>query len=230
MFIYYRGVDHKSKDPVFAELKNGPASTELRDRVKCVLYSTYEPDRRYVAQFGVQRAPSLVLVHPDGTYHSIPGPLTSERILRFFVESAQPGQTPVLNPNIPREPHYDWHRSLASAKETAEKTKEPIFIVLDRGFSRDWKKLRKMLERSEVYARFGRMVPCRPGLFFGGGGDARKQFGVNNLPAIVVLQRSGAYEVLETPVSYEAIVRFADRALMQEDSPTGLSIGANVSP
>jgi hypothetical protein len=56
------------------------------------------------------------------------------------------------------------------------------------------------------------MVHCRVGV----GGlstDAYiTRFGALMLPAVVIAHRNGTFDVLEMPMSYEAVVRFADGA------------------
>ncbi len=57
-------------DGVFA---GEAVSQRLGDYVCCRLYKSYEPDRRYVGQYGVQRAPAVIVVHPNQTYHASVG-------------------------------------------------------------------------------------------------------------------------------------------------------------
>lgn len=212
MLIFFRAVDQGRPDPTFDALRSAPLKQQTARYVRCSLYRSYEPDRRYVAQYGVERPPALIVVHGDGTYHARMG-LTSEAQISEFLAAAQsPGAAPVLNPHIPRETNYAWHSSLESAEAAARKTGQSILIVLDRWWSRERRKLEKLLEHREVYGRFARMVHCRPGSILGLGDQSMARFSVKNLPALVIVHKDGSHHVLELPTSYEAVVRFADRA------------------
>lgn len=186
--------------------------------VRCSLVKSYEPDRRYVAQFGVQRAPALILVHRDGTYHARVGPCAAADIESFLLQATAPGQQPELNPHLPREAEYQWGSSLADAEQASKKSGQPILAVYHKWFSRDWNKLEKMLARPEVYRRVSEMIHCRievRGLF---ADTCITPFGALNLPAIVVARPDGHYEVLEMPTSFRAIVQLTDRALRTQPS------------
>lgn len=216
MLIFYRAVDQGRPDATFDALRSDPLKQQTARYVRCSLYRSYEPDRRYVAQYGVDRAPALIVVHADGTYHARMGLTSAEQISEFLAAAQSPGEAPLLNPHIPRETNYTWHSSLASAEAAARKTGQSILIVFDRWWSRDRRKLEKLLERREVYGRFARMVHCRPGSIMGFNDQSMARFSVKNLPALVIVHPDGSHNALELPTSYEAIVRFADRA-----RPTG---------
>ncbi|MEK7757018.1 MAG: hypothetical protein AAB385_07385, partial [Planctomycetota bacterium] len=212
LLIFYRAIDQGRPDPTFEALRSAPLKQQTAQYVRCSLFRSYEPDRRYVAQYGVDRAPALIVVHGDGTYHARMGLTSAAQISEFLAAAQPPGAAPVLNPHIPRETNYAWHSSLESAEAAAQKTGQSILIVFDRWWSRDRRKLEKLLERREVYSRFAGLVHCRPWSILGLGDQSMVRFGVMNLPALVVVHPDGSHQVLELPTSYEAIVRFADRA------------------
>jgi hypothetical protein len=210
--IYYHPTDQGLHDPTFDALRSGPLRQQTAPFVLCSLFRSYERDRRYAAQFGVERAPALIVVHRDGTYHARTGEMSAPQIAEFLAAAEAPGTPPVVNPHIPREPNYVWYGSLESAETAARKTGQSILIVLDRWWPGDRRKLKKLLEHREVYSRFADMVHCRPGSIWGPADKSITRFGVVNLPALVILHPDGAHQVLELPTSYEAVVRFADRA------------------
>jgi len=219
MVIYYTNVDLTRPDPLRAAVKAGAAAAPSKDYVHCVLFRSYEPDRRYVAQYGVDRAPAVITVHPDGTYHARSGTMSAEQVASFLVDASPPGASPRINRFIPREVNYSWHSSLESAEEAAQRTGQPILIVLDRWMSRDWQRLKVMLDRREVYTRFADMVHCRPGAVWPSAGQVAERFEVRNLPAVVILRPDGSHETMELPNSYESLVRFADHARLGGAAP-----------
>ena len=226
LLIFYRAVGQGLPDPTFAALHNSAVKPRTAPYVRCSLFRSYEPDRRYAAQYGVERAPALIVVHRDGTYHARTGESSAAQVAEFLAAAKPPGAPPVLNPHIPRRPNYVWHASLESAEASARNTGRSILIVLDRRWSRDWRKLKKLLDHRESYSRFADMVHCRPWSIWGSGDKAITRFGVVNLPALVILRPDGAHHVLELPTSYEAIVRFADRARPTGDGASAPSTAA----
>jgi hypothetical protein len=212
VLILYTNIDLTRKDAMREAVK-GAASGDASKYVRCVLFRDNEPDRRYVAQYGVDRAPALIVMHPDGTYHARSGSMPTEQIADFLASATPPGSVPKLNPFIPRESNYAWNPDFESAERVSRESGRPMLVVLDRWMTRDWRKLRAMLERREVYTRFTDMVHCRPGSVWSSSGSAAARFGVKNLPALVIVEPDGNAQTLELPASYEAIVRFADGAL-----------------
>jgi len=184
----------------------------LKGYVRCSLLRSYEPDRRYVAQYEVERAPALIVVHADGTYHARSGRMTAEDIARLLEEAQPPGATPRLNPHLHHAPHYDWLDHVDAASAVTERENKAMVVVLYRAWSRDWHRLEQLFERREVYRRFAGMVPCRVSSLSSTMEALLERFGVARLPAIVIVQRDGAHHALELPTSAEAVVRFADRA------------------
>ncbi len=197
--------------------------------IRCKLPKTYEPNRRYVGQFGVDRAPALIVVHGDGTYHARSGSMSAADVAAFLAHATPPGQRPEINPYIKRRVRYEWHRSIEEAEEEAQQTGRAVFTVFYRSFSSDWQVLRKLLSRQEVYSRLADMVHCRIGVLGFSGRAQGTRFGALTLPAVVIAHRDGTHDALELPQSYEAIVRFADTARRREGTADVVSTGP-VSP
>lgn len=187
--------------------------------VKCVLLRSYEPDRRYVAQFGVQRAPALIIVHTDGTYHARTGTMTAQEMRSFLADARPPGEQPALNPYIPRQPRYTWYDSLDEAEVAARQTGRSMVVLFYRRLSGDWSRFEKLLERREVYTRLADMVHCRIGVVELWDRSYERRFGKMHLPAMVIVAPDGSQQILENPASYEAIARFADAAHDPDGAP-----------
>ena len=181
------------------------------DYVRCRLFKSYEPDRRYVAQYGVERAPALIIVHANGTYHALQGPMSVERVSQFLADATGPGTEPVVNHQIPRRPRYEWHGDVTSAEEASKTSGKVILFVFYKRLSRDWRRLERILCRREVYRRFADMVHCRVDTLNPWAKTYVTKFGPVRLPALVIACGDGTHDVLEMPTSYESVVRFADR-------------------
>lgn len=184
----------------------------IRGYVRCRLFKSYEPDRRYVAQFGVERAPALIVVHGDGTYHALTGAVPADVVYNFLGGATAPGRAVALNRHIPRRASYHWHGDAGSARQASGSTGKPILFVFRRRFTRDWRRLEKILSRGEVYDRFADMVHCRLSTLNPWTKIFISEFGVLRLPALVIAHGDGTHDILETPTGYEAVVRFADQS------------------
>ncbi len=212
LLIYFTNASTPRKDST-RRLLNRPAVRErTHDFVRCILFRSYEPDRRYVAQYGVARAPALIVVHRDGTYHAQSGPMSEKQVLDFLARTQPPGADPVLDPHLPRRPDYRWHETIEAAEVESKRSGQPILLVFDRRFSGDWRKLRGLLQSREVYTRAADWVHCRVTSWNAFGGTYISRYGTLKLPAIVAADPQGGYSVLEMPTSSEAIARFLDRA------------------
>ena len=207
--------------PLSDALRSPEVQLKAKGYVRCDVFRTNEPDRRYAAQFGVERPGALIVVHPDQTYQAQPGFISASDVARFLDEAKPPGATRVLNPHIPRQVAYDWHRTLPAAREEAERTGRPILLVVDRVLVGDRRKLNKVLNRPEVYRRFADMVHCRVRSFNPFADSYETPLGAVHLPAIIFIHRDGTHHVLEKPLSVEAIVRFADHWV----APSPVAVG-----
>jgi hypothetical protein len=172
------------------------------------LLNTYEPDRRYAGQFGVERFPALILVHPDGTFHATDGPFSKEQILAFLSESKPPGLSQKPNPYVRREARFDWYSSLREAGMAADRLNRDILVVYYRSIAGDWPRIHQLLSRPEVYRHVGSMLHCRIRFWSETGPKGLTPFGSLSLPALVVVRPDGSHEVLEVPGSADAVVRF----------------------
>jgi hypothetical protein len=230
LLIWFTDSAPGTPDPLQAVFANKQVRQKARGYVRCQLVKSHEPDRRYVAQFGVQRAPAVIIVHRDGTYHTQAGAPSAEEVLQFLGGGKPPGLSPSANPLVPRRARYIWHENVAAAQREAETHDAPVLIVYHRRFSGDWRALKKLLYRHEVYRRFAGMIHCRVATWNPWGQAADTPFGTVRLPALVVVDAHGDHHVLEIPTSYEAIVRFGDRLAQPDPGPKASTATVFVSP
>jgi hypothetical protein len=208
----YTALDRTRPDDLRDHLADPTRRGVASGYLPALLFQRNENDRRYAAQFGVQRAPAVIVVHPDGTYHSTHGRLSPESATQFLSQSSPPGAAPDWNPLIARRIGYAWHRDWAPAQAASQRTGRPIFVVLERWMSRDWDQLGPMLERREVQTRTVGMIPCRPSTMWSSSAGVAAKLGVTKWPAVAIVPVEGEAMILEMPNSYEAIVRFIDRS------------------
>lgn len=225
LLIWYKDPRPGRSDPLQPILKSEAVAPQIDEYVRCALFKSAEPDRRYVGQFGVERAPALVVVHRDGTYHAYGGHTSAQDVSRFLAEANPPGSPPMINPYIPRRADYAWRSDVGSAQRISAETDRPLLVVYYRRFSRDWNALKTLLRRYEVYTRLDDMIHCRIGLWNPWARTGATPFGIAKLPALVIAHGDGSYHVLEMPGTGEDIARFADR-FGQPDGTTDANLTA----
>ena len=207
-------------DPLDQVFENARVSSRLGAYGCCVLYRTYEPDRRYVSQFGVRRAPAVIVVHPDNSYHAKTGIMSADELLAFLDDAESPGAPAIINPHIPREARYQWNDNLDEVFESVRETGRPGLIVYHRGFTGDFRAIREMMSKHEVYTRVSHMVHGHEGGWNRWAKTRETPFGEIALPAIVWLPSDGSHEVLEMPDSSQSIALFIDLCRGNADSVT----------
>ena len=213
LLIAYRDGRPRAEDHMDRLLADGAVKPLLKPYVRCMLFSSYEPDRRYVAQFGVERAPALIILRQDGTYHAHSGPMQPEDVQTLLAAAAEPGKQPVYNHHIPRTAEYHWYRRLTSAEREAERTGKPLLILATRCWSQDAPRLKSLMAQHEVFIRCRDWVPCHLKNAWPWGVGGVRRFEVSQLPALVVLSPFGASYVLEEPESAAQIAHFLDECL-----------------
>jgi len=199
----------------------------IAPHLKCTLAHTYEPDRRFARQFGVERGPALILLSPDGLYRARTGPMTTDEVAAFLQDADAPRLASSPDPHLHHEVRYDWSSDLAATEDRARRTGRPILIVLFNEFSREFEKLSEQLEEPPVFRQFRNHEHCKLGVVWGSRSAERERFQVNDLPALVVVSPEGDTRVLEKPVSASSIVRFAQASVAEETTQTapGLAEG-----
>ncbi|MGB0715539.1 MAG: hypothetical protein ACPGXK_06665 [Phycisphaerae bacterium] len=225
LLIYYRRHSVRRDTLMETRLKDPELSAHVNGFMRCKLFRSHEPHRRYMAQYGVDRAPALVIVHPDGSYHRLIGLATNEKLVAFLQESAPPGEWPIYDPLLPRKRDYAWHDTLAKAERDAEERERPVLFVLTESMSGQWDEMKKLFAQRAVHIRCRDVTTCHLDSWSADAGRIVEESGVQYWPALVLRMPGGGIAILEQPDSYEQVCRFLDRpdlnqngGLQQDDS------------
>jgi len=210
LLIAYRHARPGEEDHLPKLLSGSTIKPLLEPYVCAMLFDTYEPDRRYVAQYGVERAPALIIVRQDGTYHARSGPLDEAALRDFFTTATGPGATPVYNPHLPRRVAYSWYGNVPRAREEAQRRGQPLLVVCGSFWSGDGDRLVKYFAAPGLHARCLEWVHARWDWYWPWPAWGARPFGVQKLPAIVVVQTDGTPHTLEGPTCAAQIMRFLD--------------------
>lgn len=230
MFIHFRDSSHRQLETTGEALQDPVVEERLENVVCCRMFRSYAHDRRYVAQFGVERAPALIYVRNDGTYHAREGAANVEEILALLDAAQSPGRRVQEDPWIPRSAPYRWLDDPQEALAESRDSKRPALFVFYRWMRGDWDDLEELLHRHEVYPRFANAVHCRLSSLNGAGKAQAQAFGIENWPALVIAFPDDTYASLELPTGYEQIARFAENTLGEPGRATTATAAASAIP
>ena len=195
----------------------------LGDKIYCVLDESYEPNQRVVAQYGISRFPSLILIHRDGTYHQHQGAMGAGAIAQFIDASKPPGRRPRINPQIPRTVDYRWEADYERAFARAEQQNRSVFIFYKSVISADSNEmLASVLNRSDVAGLFDNSINCLLDWGYPPNRRLMVRYGVTNVPGIVIVNPDGTYHARQGRMTAAQIISFARGAIAQgRNAPTG---------
>jgi len=215
VLIFYKDYLDVTSGDVHTALRAGRVKDATDKMVRCVLVTDYEPDRAYVAQFGVLRAPALIVLRADGTYHARVGPMSEQEILDLLEQARSAGELPRRDPFIPRPVTYRWVHSLPAATAEARRTRRPLLIFYKWWLSNQSLTVQRTLEQPEVGRAASDLVHCRLEYDYLPNRTAMEAFGVTRAPALVLQQPDGTFRVLDGPQSADEVVHFLRGALAE---------------
>jgi hypothetical protein len=181
----------------------------LSGKVKCLLLTDFEPNRRFVAQYSVEDPPALIVMHPDQTYHARSGLMSVEQAAEFLKSAVPPGTKPQINPQVPRTYEYNWLGIYEDALGQARRQNRPLLIVYKWWLSSESTELLRRLSRPEVARHFADMVHCILDWDYTPNRKIMADLGVNKVPAMVIITQSGASYKCVGLVEIKDIVKFA---------------------
>jgi hypothetical protein len=209
MLLFYRHPERERNRSLEHSLQWREVREATEGWVKCRVFRVHEPDRRFMAQYGVERAPSLVVVLPDGSFRVRYGQGTAADILAFVMGEAPTLEAPRRSAFVPHEIEYRWETDYDAALRMSEQTGRPLLVALYRPFHGQWASLAHLLERPEVFRRVGDFVHYRNGMF-GPPQRVIRSLGVARFPAVAVIEPGQTPRCLEVPLSLETLVEFVD--------------------
>jgi len=230
MFIHFCDSSRRQLESTGEALRDPAVEERLKNVVCCRMFRSYAPDRRYVAQFDVERAPALIYVRQDGTYHAREGAADVDEILALLDAAQSPGKRVQVDPWIPRSEPYHWIDDPQEALRESRESSRPVLFVFYRWMRGDWNDLEDLLLRHEVYPRFTNAIHCRLSSLNSAGKAQAQAFGIEEWPALVIAFPDDTYQSLELPTGYAQIARFAESALGDPGRASTGTAAATVVP
>ncbi len=212
LFVYYESWLSADCGEMKRQIQSSTVQQLLADKIVCILEESYEPNVRYVAQYGVQRYPAVILIHRDGTYHQRTGVMSAEGIANFIATAKSPGAQPMINPQIPREIDYEWEADYERAFEIAEQQNRPVFIFYKSVVSTDANEMLGTLDRPEVAELFDDTVNCLLDWGYPPNRRLMIRYGVTNVPAIVIVNPDGTHHARQGRMTAAQVISFVRTA------------------
>lgn len=231
LIVYRDHLDLSSAD--LEDALGAPILTNpLKNYVLCSLVSAYAPNRKYVAQYGVTTPPALMVVHPDGTYHAKTEGFSSEAILAFLNSAKAPGERPARDITVPRPTDFLLHAEgvYERAVEKGRRLNRELLIIYKWWLDDESTKLLARMSRPEIAMRCANVVTCILDWDYIPNRKHVARYGVTRYPALIVVHRNGAADVLEGPATVERITAFLSRALPGTTQPLAGAASASARP
>lgn len=187
----------------------------LEGYVPCSLISAYDPNRKYVAQYGVLAPPALIIIHSDSTYHALQDVDDPVAIRAFISNAKPPGQKPSIDPAIPRPTDYliRAEGTYESAVDLAQRQNRKMMILYKWWLDADSNELITRMSRPEIAARCTETINCVLDWDFTPNRKHVANYGVTKYPTIIVVHQDGSFQKREGLGSVHEIATFLSAAL-----------------
>jgi hypothetical protein len=209
LVVFYKDHLDSSSGQTEDVLRHPRLASLMSGKVRCQLLTEFEPNRRFVAQYGVESAPALIVIHPDETYHVREGAVTLEQAEKFLSEAIAPGKKPTLNPAVPRTYEYRWINIYEDAVEEAKRQNRKMLVLYKWWLSADSSELIRRMDKPEVARHFANMVHCILDWDYMPNRQHMARFSADKVPALVIVNQDGSYHKLVGLASMKQIVEFA---------------------
>lgn len=179
------------------------------DKVWCMLVPFYAPDRKFIAQYDITEAPAIVVVHPDKTYHALPGVHDAEVVARFLANARSPGRVPKVNYQVPRQTRFEYFNVYERALEKARRQNRTLCVIYKWWLDPKSNELIHRITRPHVVRYFTDNVNCILDWDHVPNRRHVARYGVREYPAIIMVEPDGRFRVLRGLRRDEEIIRFA---------------------
>jgi hypothetical protein len=87
LLIVYKWWLSAESNELIRRIDQPEVARHFADMVHCILDWDYIPNRQHVSRYGVERLPTLIVIHQDGRYDTLVGLQEISRIVRFAVDA-----------------------------------------------------------------------------------------------------------------------------------------------
>jgi len=208
LLVFYKDPLDVRSGQVGDALNAPPVRRLIEQKVLCVLVPSYAPNRSFVAQYGVHDTPALIVIHPDGTYHSFDGVHTPEEMQAFLASAVSPGRTPEVNPRLPAGQRFDYFNIYEQARETARRQNRRLFIIYKWWLDPQSTELIRRVSKPEVARYLAESVKCILDWDHIPNREHVRQYGVAGYPALIIVEPDGRSRILSGLPAVDRIIPF----------------------
>ncbi|NOX58012.1 MAG: hypothetical protein GXP29_04035 [Planctomycetes bacterium] len=231
ILVFYRDHLDVASARIREVLEQPETMALLEGYVACSLISAYDPNRKFVAQYGVTSPPALIVIHPDGTYHALADVSDAVQIRAFLSNAKPPGQKPNVNRAIPRPTDYliRAEGTFERARERARRQNRKMMILYKWWLDANSNEMITRMSRPEIAAHCTETINCVLDWDYTPNRKHVAQYGVTKFPAIIVVHQNGSFQKREGLGSVRDIVGFLSSAMASnrgQQPPVGGSRGA----
>ncbi len=218
ILVFYRHHLDARSGEILERLSQPPLAPMLNRYVRCSLISAYDPNRRFLAQYGVTSPPAIVIIHPDGTFHSLQEPFDTARIASFLGTSKPPGKLPRADIQVTRPPDYLFRAegTFEKAVSKAQRQNRDLLILYKWWLNSDSNEMIYRMSRPEIAARCTETINCILDWDYVPNREHAANFGVTTFPALIVVHQDGSYQTRKGLGTVEEIARFLSTSLNQD--------------
>lgn len=209
LVIFYKDPMNPSSGQMRDVLQSATVRPLLADKVRCMLVPFYEPNRRFVAQFGIVETPALIVMRADSTYHALNGLHDAETVRRFLESARVPGKQPDLDPRIPRRSGFEYYNIFERARDKALRQNRRLVILYKWWLQPESTELIRRVSRPHVVPYFADSVNCILDWDYVPNRRHLGKYGVTSFPTLVIVEPDGLFRTLRGLASVEQIIRFA---------------------
>lgn len=209
VLVFYKDPLEPTSGQLRDHLQSPSVAPLLEQKVLCVLVPHYPPNRLFVAQFGVDQPPALIVVHFDTTYHALSGLRNVDEIRNFLETAKPPGARPNLDARLPRHPDFQYHNLFDRAREVAQQQNRRLVVLYKWWLHAESNELIHRVSRPEVMRYFRDSVNCILDWDFVPNREIMARYGVTSYPAVIIVEPNGESRLLTGLPSVEQIIKFA---------------------
>jgi hypothetical protein len=211
LFVFYKDPMDARSGRVRDALESPAVRPLLANKVRCMLVPFYAPDRKFVSQFGIQEAPSLIVVHPDSTYHALSNELDQNTIREFLLAAKPPGRQPVLDARVSQQPKFEYFNTYERAVEKARLQHRQLIIIYKWWLDPVSTELIRRFSQPTVAAHFTESVVCILEWDHIPNRRHVAKYGVDTYPAVIAVEPNGRYRVVRGLAGVDQIIKLARR-------------------
>ncbi len=217
LIIIYKWWVNAESTELIRRISRPDVARYFAESVNCILDWDHVPNRSHVKKYGVTKFPAIIIVEPDGRYRSLTGLPAVDRIVRFVVASPQRTEK---RESPRRTSSVIWFADFDAANLVSQRTGKSLFLFYHSKVSNRSERVAHMLDEPDLRDVLSKFVTCRLDWSHQANRARMSRFGVQSVPAGVVVHHDGSYDVIARDFSAQNLRDFLLAQLRAERTPS----------